>query len=208
MCGRGFRPRFLFSWPNARIATMTPDVASTVVTDLRRASLKGSARTRTLPNSMRRPARSSRSSPIPITRTARLWDDGIIEPNQTPRRARLVYCAWRRPGTGYRPAAGLQDVRPDMFDSVLIANRGEIACRIIRTARQMGLRTIAVYSDADRDAPSRAVADQAVPIGPAPGNGELPAPTGSWRRRRRQVPPPFIGLRLSVRTARPCQRMR
>ncbi|WP_417680404.1 acetyl/propionyl/methylcrotonyl-CoA carboxylase subunit alpha [Roseibium sp.] len=55
-----------------------------------------------------------------------------------------------------------------MFDSVLIANRGEIACRIIRTARRMGLRTIAVYSDADRDALHVQMADQAVPIGPAP----------------------------------------
>ena len=39
MCGRGFQPRFLFAWPNARIATMSPDVAATVVTELRRSSL-------------------------------------------------------------------------------------------------------------------------------------------------------------------------
>ncbi|HVY51247.1 MAG TPA: biotin carboxylase N-terminal domain-containing protein, partial [Devosia sp.] len=39
-----------------------------------------------------------------------------------------------------------------MFTSLLIANRGEIACRVIKTAKRMGLRTIAVYSDADRDA--------------------------------------------------------
>lgn len=55
-----------------------------------------------------------------------------------------------------------------MFDSLLIANRGEIACRIIRTARRMGLRTVAVYSDADRDALHVQMADQAVHIGPAP----------------------------------------
>ena len=42
MCGRGFAPRFLFAWPNSRIATMSPDIASTVLTDLRRSSLKGS----------------------------------------------------------------------------------------------------------------------------------------------------------------------
>ena len=52
--------------------------------------------------------------------------------------------------------------------SVLIANRGEIACRIIRTARQMGMRTIAVYSDADANAPFVAMADEAHRIGPAP----------------------------------------
>ncbi len=54
------------------------------------------------------------------------------------------------------------------FDSVLIANRGEIACRIAATAKRMGLRVIAVHSDADRDARHVAMADRAVAIGPAP----------------------------------------
>jgi geranyl-CoA carboxylase alpha subunit len=52
-----------------------------------------------------------------------------------------------------------------MFRSLLIANRGEIALRVMRTARRMGLRTIAVYSDADRDAPHVRAADEAVHIG-------------------------------------------
>ena len=55
-----------------------------------------------------------------------------------------------------------------MFTKILIANRGEIACRIIKTARKMGIRTVAVYSDADRDARHVELADEAVHIGPAP----------------------------------------
>ncbi len=55
-----------------------------------------------------------------------------------------------------------------MFSSVLIANRGEIACRIARTARRMGLRTVAVYSDADARALHVRVCDEAHAIGPAP----------------------------------------
>ncbi|GAB3383451.1 acetyl/propionyl/methylcrotonyl-CoA carboxylase subunit alpha [Spongiibacter taiwanensis] len=57
-----------------------------------------------------------------------------------------------------------------MFNSVLIANRGEIACRVIRSARQMGIRSIAVYSDADRDAMHVALADEAVYLGGAPAS--------------------------------------
>ena len=55
-----------------------------------------------------------------------------------------------------------------MFTKILIANRGEIACRVIKTAKKMGIRTVAVYSDADRDARHVALADEAVHIGPAP----------------------------------------
>src|SRR6056297_2002244 len=62
-----------------------------------------------------------------------------------------------------------------MFDKILIANRGEIACRVIDTARAMGVRTVAVYSDADAGARHVEMADEAVHIGP-------PAPADSYLR--------------------------
>ena len=57
-----------------------------------------------------------------------------------------------------------------MFKKILIANRGEIACRVIKTARKMGIQTVAVYSDADRNALHVKMADEAVHIGPPPAN--------------------------------------
>ena len=61
--------------------------------------------------------------------------------------------------------AGLEGKR--MFKKILIANRGEIACRVMKTAARMGIKTVAVYSDADRDALHVEMADEAVHIGPA-----------------------------------------
>ncbi|CAM3022344.1 biotin carboxyl carrier protein /biotin carboxylase [Paracoccus aminovorans] len=57
-----------------------------------------------------------------------------------------------------------------MFKKILIANRGEIACRVIKTAKKMGIATVAVYSDADRNALHVKMADEAVHIGPPPAN--------------------------------------
>ncbi|WP_421701178.1 acetyl-CoA carboxylase biotin carboxylase subunit [Aliiroseovarius sp.] len=57
-----------------------------------------------------------------------------------------------------------------MFDKILIANRGEIACRVIKSARKMGIKTVAIYSDADRNALHVKMADEAVHIGPPPAN--------------------------------------
>ncbi|MFY0681263.1 MAG: acetyl/propionyl/methylcrotonyl-CoA carboxylase subunit alpha [Thalassovita sp.] len=57
-----------------------------------------------------------------------------------------------------------------MFNKILIANRGEIACRVIKTARKMGIQTVAIYSDADKQALHVKMADEAIHIGPPPAN--------------------------------------
>lgn len=65
------------------------------------------------------------------------------------------------------PANGA-DEESDVFKKILVANRGEIACRVMRTARRMGIATVAVYSDADARAPHVLMADESVRLGPAP----------------------------------------
>ena len=57
-----------------------------------------------------------------------------------------------------------------MFKKILIANRGEIACRVIKSAQKMGIKTVAIYSDADESALHVKMADEAVHIGPPPAN--------------------------------------
>src|SRR5262249_32277197 len=75
-----------------------------------------------------------------------------------------------------RPAA-LRRLPHVMFGCVLVANRGEIAIRVLRAARALGLETVAVYSDADRAAPHVREADTALRIGPAPASEpSLPTP--------------------------------
>src|SRR3546814_12860780 len=101
-------------------------------------------------------------------------------PGADPRRAGTgLYHNAERPGQGPR-VRRVQDVMT-MLQSLLIANRGEIACRIIRTAREMAIRTVAVYSDDDAKALHVRQAEEAVHI----GNAEERRGGKEWGRRWR-----------------------
>ncbi|HEX7967895.1 MAG TPA: biotin carboxylase N-terminal domain-containing protein, partial [Stellaceae bacterium] len=84
-----------------------------------------------------------------------------------------------------------------MFSKILIANRGEIACRVIRTARRLGIRSAAVYSEADAGALHVAMADEAYPIGPAPARESylsIPRLIDAARRARAEAVHPGYGF--------------
>ncbi len=84
MCGRGFGPRFLFAWPNSRIATMAADTAETVLTDIRLGGMKGAETTEEEIAEIRRSIRGQyEEQSDPYYATSRIWDDGLISPLDT-----------------------------------------------------------------------------------------------------------------------------
>jgi 3-methylcrotonyl-CoA carboxylase beta subunit len=84
MCGRGFNPRFLFSWPNSRIATMSAQTAQTVLVDIRLAGMKGDDTTPEEVEAIRSEvANQYETQSDPYYATSRLWDDGLIDPADT-----------------------------------------------------------------------------------------------------------------------------
>jgi 3-methylcrotonyl-CoA carboxylase beta subunit len=96
MCGRGYSPRFLFTWPNARVSLMGSEQAASVLATVRRDSIEGQGGTWSAEEeeAFKQPIRDNfERESHPYFATARLWDDGIITPQETRRVLALAFSA-------------------------------------------------------------------------------------------------------------------
>ena len=198
---RDVRPglvRFLFAWPNARSAVMGPAQLAGVLSIVARQS----AEARGLPfdeeadTAIRGTVETQiEAESLPLFLTARLYDDGIIDPRDT--RAILGLSLSIIDNGEIKGTTRLRRV-PDVvavspIASLLVADRGEIARRIFRTARAMGMACVAVYSDADADSPHVAEADLAVRLpGLSPAETYLRADLLLGPRPSSRAPRPSI----------------
>ncbi len=176
MCGRAYDPRFLWMWPNARISVMGGEQAAGVLTTVKRDQLAREGKTL----ATRGGAGDPRTDPRQVRARglAVLLDGpamGRRHPRSRSRRGTALALGdlGRRTTRRYpKPNSASSEcelsLNPrSLFERILIANRGEIAVRVIRACREMGIESVAVYSDADARALHTSLADLAVRIGPA-----------------------------------------
>ena len=203
MCGRAYSPRLLFTWPNSRISRHGRRAGRERARHRppRRHGSRGETWPAEEEEAFKAPIRAQyEAQGDPYYATARLWDDGIIDPADDAGRARprpLPPPATRRSRERASACSGCEADVP----TILIANRGEIACRIIRTARRMGIRTVAVFSEADADAQHVRAGRRAASDRPARRHRQLSAHRPHPRRRHGQRAP-----RRSIPATASCRR--
>ena len=198
MCGRAYSPRFLWMWPNARISVMGGEQAASVLAPVRRDQLeaRGEEWSAEDEEAFKAPIREQyEHQGNPYYSTARLWDDGVIDPRRHPHGARPGAVRAARTRRSRSRLRRLPDVT-GLIGSATLPLGGDVRHRARRQPRRdrrpghphaagLGIRSVAVYSDADAGAPHVRLADVAVRIGPAPGRAELPVDRAGARGRRR-----------------------
>ena len=196
MSSKHLRGDVNFAWPNAEIAVMGAKGAVEIIFREDKGDPAKLAA---------REAEYKARFANPFVAGARGYIDDVIQPHETRKRiCRIAGDAQgqeaREPVAQARQHSAVRLEETTMFKKILIANRGEIACRVIKTAKKMGIATVAVYSEADRDARHVELADEAVSASaPAPSRESLPGGRQDHRRlqgHRRAGRAP--GLRLPV----------